>query len=130
MTDLLQCKTCGAVLAAEDEFCGECGTPLSPSAKVSGTKVPIPPAPPRARPARSSETGWRVALLIFVVVGALACLAGVVSFLFTGFIPSEGYTAEENWGIATMCCLLPLGGSGAILLVTGLGIWYSRLRKP
>jgi hypothetical protein len=67
--------------------------------------------------------------LILVVVGALTCLAGVVSFLFAGFIPSEGYTAEENWALATVCCLMPLAGSGAILIVTGLGIWYSRLRN-
>jgi hypothetical protein len=131
MANRMQCKTCGAVLTAEDEFCGECGTPVPPAAEATGRKAPQrrPTSPPPAKPKRGPETGWRAAFLILVVVGALACLAGLVSFLFAGFIPSEGYTTEENWALATICCLLPLAGSGAILLVTGLGIWYSRLRN-
>jgi hypothetical protein len=140
----VQCKVCGAVLLPQDEFCGECGTPRPEAAS------PVPPdeQPPAAAPAPSSwpemlpgpeevatakpsfsaRTGWRVAFLVLTAVGALACLLGVSAFLFAGLTETEGWTMEENWIFSTFCCLLPIAGSGLVLMMAGIGIWYSRLR--
>lgn len=142
MSRNVQCRVCGAVLLPQDEFCGECGTPRPEAAS------PVPPderppaaapAPPpeeiaeseevaAAKPSFSAQTGWRVAFLALVVVGALACLLGVSVFLFAGLTETEGWTMGENWIFSTFCCLLPIAGSGLVLMMAGVGIWYSRLR--
>jgi len=62
------------------------------------------------------------------VAGAFACLAGLAGFLLVGLLGGESATPEENWIVSTLCCLLPLGGAGAILAATGAAIWYTRLR--
>jgi hypothetical protein len=63
------------------------------------------------------------------VLGAIGCLAGLVVFLLFGMLESEDFTTAENWLFSVVCCLLPIGGTGAILLAAGAAIWYARLRK-
>jgi hypothetical protein len=70
-----------------------------------------------------------VAFLVLLVLGVLACIAGLAGFLFMGLVGSETATAEENWLGGTLCCLLPLGGTGVILAIVDSAIWYTRLRK-
>jgi hypothetical protein len=147
MAELTTCDNCGAPLADEDIFCGECGAPRpvrSPAGgEVTASPAPVetPPAPssvpgagPRpsllARPAgRPVEAGWRVAFIALVVIGALACLAGLGGFVLVGVFGGEGATPTENWQISTLCCLLPFGGLGAVLVGVGALIWHRRLRS-
>jgi hypothetical protein len=72
---------------------------------------------------------WRVAMIVLLVLGVLACVAGLVAFVLFALTETEGYTTVENWLYAALCCLLPVGGTGAIMAIVGATIWYSRLRK-
>jgi hypothetical protein len=147
MAEAVQCENCGAVLLPEDVFCGECGAPrpsmpqpdeplLTSQATAETAPVPpspVPPAPPvpsAGRPSLSGEKGWRTAFIALVVLGAIACVVGIAAFLIFGSIPGENTTPQEDWIYATICCLLPIGGSGALLGAAGGVIWYTRLRKP
>lgn len=134
MSQPIQCENCGAVLLQEDVFCGECGAPFStprPGADAPPTPQAAPPPqrPPAPRPPQSSSnTAWRVAAIVLVIVGAIMCILGLSAFLIFGLTESEVATPTENWLYATFCCLLPIAGSGGILALAAAGIWYSRLR--
>lgn len=93
--------------------------------------LPAPPLSPAAppKPPTSAETGWRVAFAVLLIVGILACLAGVLGFVLSGVIGGDTTTKQEDWLIGALCCLLPIGGTGALLAVVGAVIWYSRLRS-
>lgn len=133
MAQPIQCDNCGSVLLEKDAFCGECGAP-GPFENASSTsaagEVPEtpPPSPPETPPA-SREAGWRVAAIVLGILAAILCLLGVAAFLLFGLTDPaiEGQEAE-NWLYATFCCLLPIAGTGIILAIAGLGIWWVRLR--
>jgi hypothetical protein len=143
MNQPIQCENCGAVLLEQDLFCGECGAPR-PAAAVaseppaSTPPLPVappkpvlsPPGPPPAQPARPPETGWRVVLVALVVLGAIACCAGLTLFLLAGVGGSDTATAGDAWLTATLLCLLPIGGLGALFLIAGWVIWRTQLRGP
>jgi hypothetical protein len=165
MADQTQCDNCGALLSAEDLFCGECGAPrlvvaaaaeivaLEASAPTENTRLPEllageaepqPVAPGAAAPgsgpgagisqppaaaSSASGEGWRVVAVLLLGVGVLACLGGLAGFLLVGLIGGETTTALENWLIGALCCLLPVGGAGAILAAVGGTLWYIRLRS-
>jgi len=147
MAEVMQCANCGAALAEEDVFCGECGAPrpvaaeqpqapvveeqaaTSPAWESPVSRVPSGSAPAPSQPSGPVDPRWRTAFVILVAVGAFACLAGLVGFLLVGLVGGENTTPEENWIISTLCCLVPLGGSGAILAAAGAAIWYTRLRN-
>jgi hypothetical protein len=57
-------------------------------------------------------------------------LVGVAIFVVVGATPSEATTVQEDWLISTFCCLLPIGGFGAALLITAGVLQYLRKRKP
>ncbi len=129
MAGLEQCQYCGAVLLPEDTSCGECGAPRPDTAS------PSPPDAPTAAPARaatvpfpSSRTGWRAAFVSLIVVGVLVCIVGILAFVLAGVTETEGWTAQENWLFSAGCCLLPIAGSGLVLVLAGIGIWFARLR--
>jgi hypothetical protein len=63
-----------------------------------------------------------------VGLGVLACLGGLLGFLLLGSIGGEATTVQEDWLIAALCCLLPLGGAGILLAAVGATIWYARQR--
>jgi hypothetical protein len=67
--------------------------------------------------------------MVLIVLGILTCLAGLLAFLLAGFMEYEAMTVAENWLFSALCCLLPIGGAGAILIAVGAGLWYSRLRR-
>jgi len=134
MSQPIQCENCGALLLKEDVFCGECGAPYpdpGPEADAPSTyQAALPPQrPPTPRPTQStSKTAWRVAAIALGIVGAILCLLGLSAFLLFGLTESEVATPTENWLYATFCCLLPIAGSGIVLALAAVGIWYGRLR--
>lgn len=121
MAETTQCENCGAALTADDQFCGECGAPRRLPDNGHGARLDT------SAPSHSSRlVRWRVAVVVLVNLGILACLAGVLGFLLFGSIGGEELTAQENWLIASVCCLLPIGGLGALLLAVGATLWYTR----
>jgi hypothetical protein len=70
-----------------------------------------------------------VAAIVLGILAAILCLVGVAAFLLFGLTESDVTTPAEDWLYATFCCLLPIGGTGVILAVAGLGIWWVRLRN-
>jgi hypothetical protein len=144
VADQIQCDNCGAILLKEDQFCGECGAPRPPAAgsvePAEGQPVAAPestptlppfvePPPPSTPSALSPGGGWRTAFIILVVLAVIACLAGIVAFLIFGSMEGEATTPAEDWLFSAICCLLPIGGMGALLGgISGI-IWYTRLRE-
>jgi hypothetical protein len=150
MNQATQCQNCGAALGEEDIFCGECGAPHLPAAEVGESGVTEPPPAPEpdvtepspdlpptpepelpaeAKPPASSDTGWRLAIVVLGVLGALACLAGLLAFLIVGSVGGDTTTKQEDWLIAALCCLLPVGGIGLLLVAAAAVVWYTRLRS-
>jgi hypothetical protein len=132
LTRPIQCDNCGAVLLEEDIFCGECGAPrpsVIPSVeRIEGPQARAQIAAPPVRRS-DSDTVWRVVAAILGIIGALLCLLGFAVFLLFGLIESEGVTQAENWLISTICCLLPIAGTGTTFALGGLVVWWARLRK-
>jgi hypothetical protein len=133
MAQAIQCENCGAILIEEDVFCGECGAPRPDATGPSETEVvdspTIAPPPSPEAPSGSRETAWRVAVIVLGVTAAILCLIGVAAFLLFGLTDSDVTSPAEDWLYATFCCLLPIAGTGAILAIAGLGIWWVRLRN-
>ena len=142
MAGSMQCDNCGALLAEEDVFCGECGAPQpgpgstpGPAADPAVTEAPgpilVPPVSEPVAPASdpsSAKIGWRVAVIALLTMGFVLCLGGVVAFLLFGLMEGENTTPAEDWLYSALCCLLPIGGTGAILATVGLVLWSLRLR--
>lgn len=68
------------------------------------------------------------AFIALVVLGAIACIIGIAAFLLFGLAGGETLTSKENWLYATVLCLLPIAGPGAVLVGAGMFIWLTRLR--
>jgi hypothetical protein len=151
MSEQTQCDNCGAVLLAEDLFCGECGAPRrsldeviesvtgEEQAKVEQPVKVIapPPKPPKPRPSMASaipsadspRSGWRVAVILLITLGVLACIVALVAFVVFGRMEGEDTTPAEDWLFSAFCCLLPIGAIGAVFLGTGVFFWFRRLRN-
>ena len=140
MTQPIQCDNCGAILLDEDIYCGECGAPRptvntpaevvdEAQTKVLGEPQPSPPLESRPVDQTDSDTVWRVAAAVLGVVGVLVCLLGFAAFLLFGLIEAEDMTQAENWLLSTICCLLPIAGTGVAIAVAGLVIWWAKLRN-
>ena len=140
MTQPIQCDNCGAILLDEDIYCGECGAPrptvIAPAEVAEDTQTeattepkPSPLLEPRPAGQTDSDTVWRVAAAVLGVVGVLVCLLGFAAFLLFGLLEAEDMTPAENWLISTICCLLPIAGTGIAIAVAGLVIWWAKLRN-
>jgi hypothetical protein len=150
MSEQTQCDNCGAVLLAEDLFCGECGAPRPSLAEViesvSGeepaeVEQPVatvapppqrpkpPPSPATAVPSAESKSGWRVAVIVLITLGVLGCIVALIAFVVFGRMEGEDTTPAEDWLFSAACCLLPMGGLGAVFLGTGIFFWFRRLRN-
>lgn len=134
MAGLQQCEYCGAVLLPEDTSCSECGAPRTEATSPAPPDAAPPEAPEQASPATTrptppTRTGWRAAFLALMVVGLLVCILGILTFVLLGVSETEGGTAQDNWILSAICCLLPIAGSGLVLMLAGAGIWLTRLRE-
>ena len=92
----------------------------------------VPPAPsatPSEETLDAARARWRVATIVLIGLGILACLAGLAGFLLVGSIGGDTTTRQEDWLISALCCLLPVGGAGAILAAVGAAVWSLRLRS-
>ena len=69
-----------------------------------------------------------MAFVVCLRLGIHACLAGLLAFVLFGSTPGENTTVQEDWLYSAFCCLLPIGGTGLVLLAAGVTIWFSRLR--
>jgi len=132
MAETIQCSNCGAILHEDDLFCGECSAPRAPSTtsvdlldEPQADLLPGPPPPRRPDP----ERGWFVAAAVLGTIGVLLCVLGILAFVLVGIIPAEGVPQTEGWLISATCCLLPIGGAGAVAGVAALVIWWARLRN-
>ena len=144
MANLIQCDNCGAVLLESDLFCGECGAPRSAmvpppepaypdqASTESGTVSPgVSPSPASSEPAHptSRQKLWQITVIALGALSLLLCLVGLVAFLLFGLTESEVASPQENWIYSTICCLVPLAGTGVAVGLAALGIWLVRLRK-
>lgn len=142
MSDILECDNCGAVLLKADLFCGECGAPrptlaslsapdaVEPGPRESAAEAPIGLQPSTLEPARSqSQRLWQIAVIALALLSVLLCVFGLAAFLVFGLTDSEVASPEENWLYSGICCLLPLAGTSAVLILASVGIWFARLRK-
>lgn len=132
MPETIQCSNCGAILQESDLFCGECSAPRPPStADVDILDKPPANVPPVPAPARRSdpERGWRVAAAVLGSIAALLCVLAIIATVLFGMIPAEDLTTTENWIISSVCCLVPIGGVGAVAGVAALVIWLTQLRN-
>jgi hypothetical protein len=136
MTETIPCDNCGAPLAAQDEFCGECGAPRptltqgvvpvggeAPPASVEYEVLP-PAAPPSA--SRRSSGGARTAAKIIAILAAVAavglCGLGLIVALVT---PVEEASRTEMLAGSTILCLCP----GTLALILAIVLWAVVIRR-
>jgi hypothetical protein len=81
------------------------------------------------RPPESRQRLWQIGAITLGLLGVLLCLAGLAAFLLFGLTDSEFASPEENWLYATICCLIPIAGTGLMFGLAAVGIWLARLRK-
>lgn len=142
MAETIQCQDCGAVLLDEDLFCGECGAPRPSTSgepasvpkellPATGVEAPSSSDSPLAPAAKRNDARqrWRVGAIVLLVLGVLACVAGLGAFVLFGVTPSEATTPAEDWLYGGVCCLLPIGGFGTVLVLAAAGMWYSKIRN-
>lgn len=143
MSEVLECSNCGAVLLEADLFCGECGAPrpaVAPppkpstadqTATKSATAAPEVLPSPSFEPARPTprQGPWHIMVIALSVLSVLLCVVGVVAFLLLGLTESEVTSPQENWLYSTICCLVPIAGTGVVVGLAALGIWLVRLRN-
>jgi hypothetical protein len=94
------CGNCGSIVQAGDQFCGVCGTRISPDAQdASPTEhipklVPSPPSIPSRRRNRKLTNGVMVGALLILL------LAGVGALSLTGFGSGAGLLGGAGEALA------------------------------
>jgi hypothetical protein len=134
MGERVQCDECGAVLAEDELFCGECGAVRPPGTEVSQPAADaLASEPPASHPAPSPVAPspvarYRALFIVLIVLGIVTCILALISFLVVGALPSDVTTPQEDWVLSGICCLLPVGVAGLGLLIAGVVVWRKLLR--
>jgi len=138
MAETILCDNCGAPLAPEDGFCGECGAPRptltpgisparpeTPSPSVEATftpaPLPMPPSPPRAR-SEGGRTAAKVIAILSAVVSVGLCGMGLILALIT---PVQDATKQDMLLTSTLCCF----GPGLVALILAVILWLVVARR-
>ena len=92
------CPRCGAQLPEGAQFCGECGTPLTPSAPqpVQPAPQPMQQAPWHVQPAPQPQPKKKKKLGPVILVLLLLAIAGAAYYLWTSRIPDGGLVRESG----------------------------------
>lgn len=122
-----RCANCGAELRPTDRYCGECGLPTFVPAPPAAAPAPAAPAPAPgpATAAESDNRTWAiVAGILLLLIGAVACIAGVLLMLGASWIAAD---TDAGWIVAAsgLCCVLP----ALVLMIGGAVVWYVWGRK-
>lgn len=138
MAETILCDNCGAPLAPEDGFCGECGAPrptltpgVSPAraetppytveATAGPPPLPMPPSPPRAR-SEGGRTAAKVIAILSAVVSVGLCGMGLILALIT---PVQDATKQDMLLTSTLCCF----GPGILALILAVILWLVVVRR-
>ena len=138
MAETVLCDNCGAPLAPEDGFCGECGAPRptltpgvsparpeTPSYAVEATAgpapLPMPPSPSRAR-SEGGRTAAKVIAILSGVVSVGLCGMGLILALIT---PVQDATKQDMLLTSTLCCFSP----GILVLILAVILWVVAVRR-
>jgi hypothetical protein len=137
MAETILCDNCGARLAPEDQFCGECGAPrptLAPGAvppqvetqpaPVAVEYEPVPPTVPSPVSKGSSEgkrTAAKVIAILSVVVAIGLCGSGFILALLQ---PTD--IDKTDWLLGTSVCFVC---PGLLALVLAVVLWALVVRR-
>lgn len=135
MAETVLCDNCGAPLAPEDGFCGECGAPrpslaagtsqarpeIGPLAAESPVRPTLPPVVPSARP-----SGGRIAAQVIAILSAVISvgLCGL-GLLMTLVIPAEDLTMQDRLIGSAVVCFCP----GVLALALALVLWLVVVKR-
>jgi len=134
MAETILCDNCGAALAPEDEFCGECGAPRptlmqgavpakreTPPASYEGVPPAAPPATPRGRSEGGRTAAKIIAILAAVVAVGLCGLGLILAFL----TPVQDATTQDMLLVSTLFCFCP----GVLALILALVLRAVAVRR-
>ena len=136
MAETILCDNCGAALAPEDQFCGECGAPrptLTPGAVPAERETspalapyePVPSATPPSVPRGSSE-GGRTAAKVIAIIAAVVAVGLCGLGLILAFLAPVGEASRTDIVVgSTILCLCP----GVLALVLALVLWAVVVRR-
>jgi hypothetical protein len=128
MAETIFCDNCGAALAPEDEFCGECGAPRptltqgavparreTPPASYEGVPPAALPSTPRGR-SEGRRTAAKIIAILAAVVAVGLCGLGLILAFVT---PVQDATTQDMLLVSTLFCFCP----GALALILALVLW-------
>ena len=116
------CPWCGTSYERFQSFCSQCGgslpAPAETATQQTGAELVAPPPPPRKIPRRTAmrmllTDGFAIASLIFLLLGAIFGLLGVILTIT----------------VVAAFVGLPFAGLGALFLAVGVPIFVWRRRK-
>lgn len=136
MAETVLCDNCGAPLAPEDGFCGECGAPRPtltaglPPAQPEISVAPVGPAgapPLPALPAlpKGPSQAWRTASKVIAILAAVVAVGMCGLGLVVSLVPVEGYSRQEMLLASTVACFCP----GALALALAAILWFLVARR-
>jgi hypothetical protein len=136
MAETILCDNCGATVAPEDQFCGECGAPrttLIPGPVAAEPEIPpasveYEPAPSATPPSvpRGSSEGGRTAAKVIAILAAVVAVGLCGLGLIIALVTPVGEASRTDMVVgSTLLCLCP----GVLALVLALVLWAVVVRR-